>query len=239
MWGVSSESGERPGELLAYLKRPPRRQMLGDEVYEDLKKLIMNHVIAPGAKLNIDALARELGTSSTPIREALARLESDGLASKMALRGYSATLLMSRQQFDDLYGLRLLLEPWAAGRAAAGLDDEGAALLEREMESRPLPPDSPDYEVYREFSSHDARLHDLVLRLAGNEAVRQALARTHAHLHLFRLGYGQALGASATSEHQDLVAAIRSGEPPAAEAAMRDHLCAARDRLKATPALRP
>lgn len=61
--------------------------MLGDEMYEGIKRLIMNAVISPGERLNIDFLARELGTSSSPVRETLARLEADGLATKLALRG--------------------------------------------------------------------------------------------------------------------------------------------------------
>ncbi|MDQ1690891.1 MAG: hypothetical protein QOD87_999, partial [Pseudonocardiales bacterium] len=58
----------------------PARPSLSDDVYEAIKALIMNHAIAPGSRLSIDQLARDLAVSPTPIREALARLESDGLA---------------------------------------------------------------------------------------------------------------------------------------------------------------
>jgi DNA-binding GntR family transcriptional regulator len=219
-------------ELLTYLRRPPTRQMLGDEVYEDLKKLIMNRVIPPGAKLNIDALSRELGTSSTPVREALARLESDGLATKLALRGYTAAPLLSRDEFEDLYQLRLLVEPWAAGRAAERCAETDAGRLRAELAACPEAPDSADYEIYREFSTHDARLHDLILELAGNRVVRTSIARAHPHLHLFRLGYGQDLGVPAAHEHEQIVAAILDADPAAAEAAMREHLRSARERLR-------
>jgi DNA-binding GntR family transcriptional regulator len=220
------------GELASHLGRLPQRQMLADEVYENLKTLIMDHVIAPGARLNIDALARELGTSSTPIRESLARLESDGLATKLALKGYTVAPLMARRDFEDLYELRLLIEPWAARRAAERLDDAGGDRLAAELASCPPAPDAASYEAYRQFSSHDARLHDLILELAGNQAARTSLARTHAHLHLFRLGYGKELGVPAAAEHEGIVAAIRGRDGAGARAAMRDHLRAARDRLR-------
>ena len=71
--------------------RLPQRQVLTDEVYETLKGMIMDSEIAAGARVNIDALARELRVSQTPIRESLARLESDGLVTKAALRGYSVS----------------------------------------------------------------------------------------------------------------------------------------------------
>src|SRR5262245_57795215 len=101
--------------------RPAPRQILTDNVYEAIKALVMDHAIAPGARVNIDALARQLQVSQTPLREALARLESDGLVTKEPLRGYSAAPLMSWKQLDDLYGFRLLVEPWAAGSAATNI----------------------------------------------------------------------------------------------------------------------
>jgi DNA-binding GntR family transcriptional regulator len=220
------------GGLASHLGRLPQRHMLADEVYENLKVLIMDHVLAPGARLNIDALARELDTSSTPVRESLARLESDGLATKLPLRGYTVAPLMTRPEFEDLYELRLLVEPWAARRAAERLDDAGAARLAAELAAAPAAPDTAGYESYRRFSSHDARLHDLVLDLAGNQAVRASLARTHAHLHLFRLGYGRRLGLPAAREHEEVVAAILARDGAAARSAMRDHLRAARDRIR-------
>jgi DNA-binding GntR family transcriptional regulator len=225
-------STEPVGDLVSRLQRPPRRQILGDEVYEGLKALIMNHAIPAGARLNIDALARELGTSSTPIRESLARLESDGLATKLALRGYTAAPLMSQEDLDDLFQLRLLVEPWAAGRAAQRLDETGAGRLEAELATRPEAPDSAEYEGYREFVSHDARLHDLILDLAGNKIARAAVARTHAHVQLFRLSYSKDLGVPTTQEHEAIVKAIIARKPIAARKAMRDHLRTARERLR-------
>src|SRR5262245_61724474 len=113
------------GGLAARLHRLPQRQVLSDDVYETIKGLIMDGVVEPGTRLNIDALTRELGISQTPIRESLARLESDGLVLKEPLRGYRVASRLSRAEFDDLFEYRLLIEPWAAGRAAerAGTDD--------------------------------------------------------------------------------------------------------------------
>ena len=72
---------------------------LADETYDAIKAKILDHGIAPGEHVGIDELARELAVSQTPIREALARLESDGLVIKIPLRGYEATDLLSVQPF--------------------------------------------------------------------------------------------------------------------------------------------
>ena len=72
--------------------------------------------IAPGSRITVDNLVRELNVSQTPIREALGRLEGEGLVIKTHLIGYSAAPQISRRRFDELYELRLLLEPEAAAR---------------------------------------------------------------------------------------------------------------------------
>src|SRR6266446_3726174 len=68
----------------------PARRMLAGEVYEYIKTQLMDQQIQPGVRINIDKLARQLQISQTPIREALARLEAEGLVTKEPLRGYSS-----------------------------------------------------------------------------------------------------------------------------------------------------
>lgn len=211
--------------------RLPQRQLLADDVYETVKALLMDHSITPGARLSIDGLARELRVSQTPIRETLARLESEGLVTKEPLRGYSATDLLTREQMIDLYELRMLLEPWAAARAAERIDGSGRERLEAELATCPVAPAGTGYSDYRLISAHDGRFHDLVAELAGNAQVRDAFTRTHAHLHLFRLTYGQAFGSEALREHHEIARAIAAGDPAGAEQAMRAHLVTARERL--------
>ncbi|WP_232667257.1 GntR family transcriptional regulator [Pseudonocardia sp. TRM90224] len=201
------------------------------DVYERVKALILDNAIAPGSKITIDVLARDLGVSHTPLREALARLESDELVVKLPRRGYVCTPLLSPAQVDELYELRLMLEPPSAGRAAERMTPDGARRLRAELAScEQAPPDS-GYEAYRALAAHDRRLHDLVLELAGNEAVRAAFDRTHAHLHLYRLYYGWRTGNEAINEHRDLVEALTAGDATAATEAMRQHLDLARERL--------
>jgi DNA-binding GntR family transcriptional regulator len=99
--------------------RPARRLTLTEDVYASVQALIMEHAVAPGARINIDALASQLEVSPTPVREALARLEADGLVRKRPLVGYTAAPLLTREGFEELVEMRLILEPPAARRAAS------------------------------------------------------------------------------------------------------------------------
>lgn len=208
----------------------PRRTVLADEAYAILTSRLMEHRIPPGARINIDQLARDIGISQTPIREALARLESDRLVTKEPLRGYRATSLLTLKELQDLYEFRLVIEPWAAGVVASSAGSTAIAALERELATCPTAPITGSYEEYRRLSDHDARFHTLILQLTGNEEVVKAFAATHCHLHQFRLHYSVASGSDALHEHQQVVTAIASGKPGAAEAAMRGHLMHSRSR---------
>jgi DNA-binding GntR family transcriptional regulator len=201
----------------------PRRHVLADDVYESIKAMVMDHVVRPGARVSIDGLARELAVSPTPVREALARLESDGLVVKEPLKGYRATSLLTVEEFDDLFAFRRLIEPWAAGRAAERITPEGAGLLRAELQSASAPL-SDDYEGYKALTAHDSRFHSLLARLSGSEQVRVAFERTHCHLHIFRLHYERSLGHETLAEHRRIVDAVTGGDAATAEAAMLGHL---------------
>lgn len=222
-------AAERPAGRLGRL---PQRQILADDVYETLKALVMDHAIEPGSRMNIDALARDLGVSQTPVREALARLESDGLAVKEPLRGYSATPLLSRDDFEQLFEARFLLEPWAAAHAAERATPEERERLRAEVASVPDVPPEGDYDAYRGLTAHDQRFHALVHRLSGNLLLAEMFERTHCHLHIFRLYYGSGIGRQAVAEHRGIAEAVAAGDPQAADEAMRRHLTASRDRLR-------
>lgn len=210
----------------------PSRQTLTDDVYEFLKARIMDHELAPSSKVNIYALAREMSVSQTPLREALARLESDGLVVKESLRGYFVAPLISRDDFDDLFEFRLLIEPWSAARAAERSDAAGHALLRGELEGCTEIPSEDVYSAYRVIAAHDHRFHVLVARLSGNGNMPAAFERTNCHLHIFRLFYQKHVGTAAVEEHTRIADAIIAGDAKAAESAMRKHIIASRGRLK-------
>ncbi|WP_326559846.1 GntR family transcriptional regulator [Micromonospora sp. NBC_01796] len=209
----------------------PARQTLTEDVYQAIKRLIMDHVIPPRGRLSIDQLARDLRVSSTPIREALVRLESEGLAGKEPLRGYSVTPILTPAQVDDLFEFRGLIEPWAAARAAQRRDEAGLSRLRAEVDSVSTLPAGESYADYQDLAGHDDRFHRQIAELAGNHQLLRAFARTHCHLHLFRRRYTAPLGSATVAEHRDIAAAVAQGDPDGAYAAMEAHLERARQRL--------
>ncbi len=95
---------------------------LPDQLAERLRERILSGAAAPGAPIRQDALAAELGVSKIPLREAMARLEQEGLLRSEANRGYFVREL-SAGEAREVYALRLKLEPAAAAEAAAHADE--------------------------------------------------------------------------------------------------------------------
>lgn len=203
-----------------------------DSVYDNIYHRLMALEISPGSRIPIDAIAREINVSQTPVREALSRLEREGLVRKEHLIGYSAAPQLTRKQFDDLYTFRLLLEPEGARLAARNLTSETLQLLESaaaDMEHGEAPVDRNSR--YSRFARADAHFHDLILKIAGNEVIRSTLFNQHVHLHIFRLMFHTRVTQEALEEHGDLLVAFRSGDPEAARKAMYNHIERSRDRL--------
>lgn len=205
-----------------------------DGVYDVIYERLMSLEIAPGARIAIDVLARDLDISQTPVREALSRLEREGLVRKAHLIGYSAAPQLTRKQFEDLYEFRLLLEPEGARLAALNMTAEGLAEIEAtaaDMQTGGTPVDRNSR--YSRFARADAHFHDAILRVGGNNVMRQALSGQHVHLHLFRLMFHARVTAEALDEHERLLVALRNRDPQAAAQAMRDHIQRSHDRLVA------
>ena len=230
----------------------PRRSVLADGTYDSIRAMIVDHVISPGEHVGIDELARELGVSQTPVREALARLESDGLVSKIPLRGYEATALLSVQQFDDLFQFRGIIEPWAAAEAARRGTRRELEALDAELRRAEGISHSGAASTYAEFVEHDTRFHTLVARASGSRYVEDAFIHTHCHMHLLRVfraseairGEGTAFvhdmfeeyysgerRTLALAEHGEIASAIARGDGAGARDLMLGHIESSRQRF--------
>jgi DNA-binding GntR family transcriptional regulator len=100
---------------------------LSDRVFEIVREQILKGQLPKGEPIRQDALATELGISKIPLREALARLEQEGLLINHPNRGYYVQA-MSSEQVDEIYALRLSIEPQAAAYAASVATDDDRAV---------------------------------------------------------------------------------------------------------------
>jgi len=211
--------------------RIQRSASLAEDVYDAIFAQLMSLRIAPGARITVDNLVKEFNVSHTPIREALGRLEGEGLVLKTHLIGYRAAPQITRRRFDELYELRLQLEPHGAAKAAARMDAEKLAVLQ-EAAGVMARRDGKDERLrYSNFARQDAIFHDTILEYAENELIREMLGFQHTHFHIFRLMFHARVTEEALDEHEEILAAFAAADSARAKEAMRVHIEHSRDRL--------
>ena len=208
-----------------------RPNSLAEDVYDAIFAQLMALNIAPGSRITVDNLVKEFNVSHTPIREALGRLEGEGLVVKTHLVGYHAAPQITRRRFDELYELRLLLEPQSAAKAATLMDDARLAELRDAAGVMARRDDNDERSRYSNFARRDAVFHDKIMRCAQNELIRQTLAFQHTHFHIFRLMFHSRVTEEALDEHAAIIAAFAAADSTGAEKAMRTHIERSRDRL--------
>jgi len=229
--GLKSMNVTDPSAAGAASGQIDRPTSLAGDVYEAIFAQLMSLKIAPGARITVDSLVREFNVSQTPIREALGRLEGEGLVQKTHLIGYRAAPQITKRQLDEIYELRLRLEPYSAAKAATRLDDSKLAML-REAAGMMARREGKDERLrYSNFARQDADFHDMILACAENELIRQVIAFQHTHFHIFRLMFHSRVTEEALDEHEAILAAFAAADPVAAEEAMRVHIERSRNRL--------
>ncbi|MGO4667518.1 GntR family transcriptional regulator [Bosea sp. 2RAB26] len=213
--------------------RKIERVVLGDQVYEAIKERILDQAYAPGEKINVDGLVRELAVSSTPIREALTRLVAEGLVSAVPFVGFATAALPDRNYYEDVYSFRSVLEPWAAAEAARRRPGADVITALRDAVAVMMAdPPSREYRSHRAFTEADDRFHRLILTAAGNQVALKSYDDLRFHLHISRLYLSREQDVGIThAEHFRIIDALETGDPEAAAEAMRRHLEGSHERL--------
>ncbi|WP_211349042.1 GntR family transcriptional regulator [Nocardioides litoris] len=200
------------------LELPDDAASLTDAVVAAVRDGVQRGELVPGPTYSVYRLADALGTSRSPVREAVLRLAEVGLVEIARNRGFRVVVPGARE-VEEIFEVRLALEPPAAARAAERGCPDAADLLAT-MAAAATAGDEPA------FWAADRALHHALLVAAGNRraaGIVEQLRATTALLGPPTTATGRTL-AEIHAEHAPIVAAVAAGDPDAAAAAMRDHL---------------
>lgn len=224
------------------------RRALRDDVYDAVLEKILEGSTPAGSSLRIDALARDLEVSPTPVREALVQLEHTGLVSRVALKGYRVAPLMSAEELAEVFEMRMIVETAAAERAArhaaeivpelrvAHAEHVLAAHHVQELRERGNSSAHPEgYSDLRAYFSADWGFHQTILRAAGNRFLVQTSESLSSHVQRMRqtINHGQLDTVQAVDEHATILHAFESGNHEAIVDSVRTHLEAVSERVSA------
>jgi len=202
---------------------------LKDWAYDTIKESILNLRVPPGAQLHIEDLADQMGVSRTPVREALLRLESDGLVRAVPRVGFFVTEI-TRRDLEDLFELRALLESFAAEKAASLLTDDELARVDRLLEASVSAVEQGDMDRFLET---EIAFHTLFIERAPNRhliAMMESLQDLTYRERVLSLESLKNVRES-LNEHQRIVEALHQRDGELTGRLMREHICAVRDRM--------
>src|SRR5437899_1197693 len=207
---------------------------------ELIRQAIVDGRLEPGRRLKEEELARELGISRTPVREALLVLQAEGIVVATPNRG-AMVRSHDAEDLDDLYQLRALLEGFAARRAAARITDEELTRLR--LSSVRFDKLDPEHDL-GEIVKENLFFHNTILEIAGSGRLA-GMVRKVVELPLVYksyIWYSPNQFRISGHYHRQIVNALVARDAERAELVMKEHVFEARDvlvaHLRANPDLR-
>ena len=192
-----------------------------DAVYKVIRQSIINGDLPPGERLRSDALANKIKVSRTPVREALRKLESEGLVTQSGRTGLVVREL-TEQDLTEVFYVREALEGMAARLAAQNATPSEIAELRELLEDMESASKRGDVSVLRNLTGE---FHTLVCSASHNNRLLHSLTVLLDHVRQDQTStlYNKGRPADAIKEHKKLLTAIESRDADGAERAAREH----------------
>src|SRR6476661_4302178 len=198
-----------------------------ERTYAHLKRSILDGTHAGGVLVTEGEVAEAIGISRTPVREALLRLESEGLVRLYPKKG-ALVVPVSAQEAHDVVEARALIEEWAAERAwprRAEIVPELARLLQEMRRAR-------DVEAFLDFTAADRSFHECVVAAAGNDVLTRSyrgFRERQLCISTAVMRVSRARMDAAVRDHQHLLDTLRGGSRTQFLTLTREHLDVARE----------
>jgi DNA-binding GntR family transcriptional regulator len=205
--------------------QPLRRVLpLRDRIHDRLRTAIISGEMPPGTPVIEAELATRLGASRTPVREALRRLEAEGLLEPRGLRG-SVVRALASDEVDCIFEIREALESLAARRAARTIGEPDLRKLTHFLERMRASIDDAN-----EMERHDTAFHDVILAVANGDRLKRMLTELREELIAYRfLSLNDEERRHATvAEHEAILEALRAHDQNAAASRTAAHIANAR-----------
>ena len=206
------------------------RTFIRDDVYESLRSWIVLGQLEPGEKLKDKELAAQLGVSRTPVREALRKLEDEGLVESAANR-WTRVTPVTLKEAERIYPIIRSLEMLALDLAFPHLSELHLARMQRA--NNDLREASGRGDPHAAVSA-DAALHQVLIDAADNPELAGVLEQLKTRYKRLELAYFSDAASLAASyqEHQALISALEEGDKEAAKNALADNWRASAERLQ-------
>lgn len=195
---------------------------LREVVFENIRSAIIEGTLKPGERLMEIQLAEQLGVSRTPVREAIRKLELEGLVIMLPRKGAYVTNISKKDLIDRLE-VRLGLEGMAAYYAASRISDEELKHLEKISE------ELKEYVCQKDVENmliKDEEFHNSIFDAAGNIKLISIMQNIWETVYRFRLKYmsDYSSAVNIVEEHKRIIEALKKGKANLAERLAKEHI---------------
>ncbi len=211
-------------------RKRKKKKLLREQVYTNIKSKIIGGDFEPGKRLIEEKLAEDMKTSRTPVREAIQKLEKEGLIYRLP-RGGFAVKGVSEEEVEEVFSLRGVLEGYAGFLATARMEQDELKALEEVIarEEECLKEMNVD-----EFIRLDSEFHDTLYKAAKNNRLYALLNDLRDYMYRYRviiLRY-QRKPQLAVQDHKEMVSSIKSKNARQVEKLVRKHMVRGKDIIK-------
>ena len=200
----------------------PRRKSLGQHVFESLRGAIIRGDVSPGNRLVESRLADALGISRTPVREAIHKLEREGLLRRLPQGGFFVVGL-TREEIEETFGIRSVLESYAARLAA---------IKHREDELQPLEKKIHEFQFCLNKGRIDDLLkintefHDLLYALSRSPKLIKMINDLRDQIYRFRriILKMKKMAKTSNEDHKEMLKAMKMRDAGMVEKLVKEHI---------------
>ncbi|HUJ90174.1 MAG TPA: GntR family transcriptional regulator [Syntrophorhabdales bacterium] len=207
-----------------------KRKLLREHVYTGVKTAIIGGDFQPGKRLIEEKLAADMATSRTPVREAIQKLEKEGLIFRLP-RGGFAVKQVTEEELEEILGLRSILEGYAAFLATSRITETELKQLDEIITKEDACLKNLNVD---EFIRLDGEFHDVLYRAAKNARLYGLLNDLRDYMYRYRviiLHYQRKLHL-AVQDHKEMLASIKAKSPRQVEKLVRKHVSRGKEIIK-------
>jgi DNA-binding GntR family transcriptional regulator len=198
------------------------RKSLGEHVFESLKHSIVRGKISPGEWLVESHIAKTLGISRTPVREAIHKLEREGLIERQPRGGFTV-LGFERDDIEETFGIRSVLEGYAARLAAVKHDPKELEELENKIDEFQNALDRKKMDL---LPAINTEFHDLLYRLSKSPKLVNMINGLRDQIYRYRqmILKERKFASTSNQDHKKMLKYIRRRDAEGAERLVREHI---------------
>ena len=213
---------EGPVESTSATLKVNKRKPLREEVYDSLKKSILHGKLRAGQRLIEETLAHQVGISRTPVREAFYKLERDDLVTRLPKGGF-AVREFTNEDVEEIFGIRIALESYAAYLSTLHITPEKISALEKKIDESQRALESGEKEKVVQCQTD---FHDLLYKSCKSKKLTEMINNFRDYFYRYRPALLSTEDGfrSSIAGHRQMLDGMRKKNPRLVERLVREHL---------------